>query len=158
MAGEPVAEHLGRLVGALQGAVDHRATTGTAGGDVLGSKHDRRRPHQHRLAQILRQTDLARVDVAGDERRVGLGHGVDEVDEAGVAIGGALVEGVLADHVRGREQEQLRLRVTQVGVAGLVGPGEPPRGADRCGQVGAQWAPLGARELGHDALLSHWLS
>src|SRR5262245_37503345 len=28
------------------------------------------------------------------------------------------------------------------------------RGADRCGQVGTEWAPLGARELGHDALLS----
>ena len=38
---------------------------------------------------------------------------VDEVDEAGVALVGALVEGVLADHVGGGEQEQLRLGVAR---------------------------------------------
>ena len=77
-----------------------------------------------RLAQVLGQADLAGVRVgAGDERRVRRGHRVHEVDEAGVAIGGALVEGVLADHVGGGQQEQLRLRVAQVGDAALVGEG-----------------------------------
>ena len=42
VAGQPVAEQLGRLVGALQGARDHRAATGAAGGDVLRGHHDRR--------------------------------------------------------------------------------------------------------------------
>ena len=69
---------------------------------------------QHRLPQVLGQADLAGSTIsAGDERRVRRGHLVDEVDEAGVAVGGALVEGVLADHVGGGQQEQLRLGVAQ---------------------------------------------
>ena len=69
----------------------------------------------HRLPQVGGQ--------AGDEGGVGRGHLVDEGDEAAVAVRGALVEGVLADHVGGGQQEELRLGVAQVGDAALVGEG-----------------------------------
>ena len=78
---------------------------------------------------------------------------VDEGGEAGVAVGGALVEGVLADHVGGGEEEQLRLGVGHEGQATLVGEGAPARGADGRGEVGPQGAAAGARELGHGVLL-----
>ena len=57
---QPVTDHLRRLVGPLEGARDHRPATGAAGSDVLRRHDDRGRSHQHRLAQVLGQTDLAR--------------------------------------------------------------------------------------------------
>lgn len=59
---------------------------------------------------------------------------VDEVAEAGVAVAGFLVEGVLADHVRDREQEQLALGVTRLAGRALVGAaGRLRLGADQAG-------------------------
>ena len=107
MRRQPVADQLGRLVGTLQDAGDNGAATGAAGGDVLGGHDHRGRAHAHRLPQVRGQ--------AGDEGRVGGGDVADQVDEAAVAVGGALVERVLADHVGGGQQEQLRLGVAQVG-------------------------------------------
>ena len=102
------------------------------------------------LAQVLGEADLARVRIgAGDERRVGDGYLMDQVHEAGVAIGGALVEGVFADHVGGGQEEQLRLSVAHERGAALVGEGALGQAADGRGQVGAQRTTLGARELGH---------
>lgn len=143
---EPVAQHLGRLVGALQHRVDHGTTALAAGGDVLGRHHDRGRTHEHLVAQVRREPS--------DEGRIRPGHRVDELDEPCVTCVGALVERVLAHHVGRAEQEQLRLRVASEGVAALEGARALVRGRDRCGQVGTQRTPLGARELRHVVHLS----
>ena len=66
---EPVAEQLSRLVRALQGTnAHHRSAEATAGGHVLRSYHDRGRTHEHRLAQVLRQSDLAVVRILARRR------------------------------------------------------------------------------------------
>jgi hypothetical protein len=138
VGGQPVADEFGRLVRPTQGAGDHGPAGGAAGGDVLRGHHHRRRAHEHRLPQVLSQTDLRSVGVgAGDERRVRGRDPVDEVDEAGVAIGGALVEGVLAHHVGGGQQEQIRLRLAAGGDAALVGHDAWTPGANRRGDVGS---------------------
>ena len=113
--GQPVAEHLGRLVRPLQGARDHRPAAGAARGDVLGRHDDRGRTHQHRLAQVLHETDLARVDVgaAMNAGFVAVTSWTSSTKRASRVVG-ALVERVLADHVRRREQEQVRLGVARV--------------------------------------------
>ena len=152
---QPVAEQLGRLVGTLQGARDHRPAAGAAGGDVLGGHHDRGRAHQHRLAQVLREADLAGLDVgAGDERRVRRRHLVHELDEARVALVGALVERVLAHHVGGGEQEQLRLRVARERLAALVGARALVRGAIGAVRLVRSGRRLVPENFGHDVLLS----
>lgn len=109
MGRQPVSEQLSRLIGALEHAVDDGATSRTAGGHVLGRHHHRSRAHEKRRPQVGSE--------GGDESRVRGGHGVDQADEAAVAVGGALVEGVLADHVGRCEQEQLRLCVAKMGQA-----------------------------------------
>jgi len=68
------------------------------------------------------QSDPAPVRVSpGDEGRGGRRHAVDEFREARVAITGVLVEGVLAHHVGGRQQEERRRVVALVGLPTLVG-------------------------------------
>ncbi len=147
---QPVAEHLCRLVGALECTRDGRATTRATRGDVLRRHHERGRPHQHRLAQVLHEPDLARVDVGTrDERRIRGRDLANELDEARVAIRGTLVERVLADHVGHREQEEIRLGVARVPDAALVRQHARVLGADRRVQVGAEPPAVGARELGH---------
>ena len=156
---EPVAEHLGRLVGTLQGARDHRAAARAAGGHVLRGHHDRGRAHEHRLAQVLHETDLARVDVgAGDERRVRRRHLVHELDEARVA--------------RRRARRTCPHRPCSSRRAGTAPTRRRARNAappscvsarslevrDRRGEVDTQRAPLGTRELGHDVPLFRVLS
>jgi hypothetical protein len=143
--GQPVPDDLGRLVRPLQGAGDDRPTPGTTGCDVLRRHHHRRRPHPHVLPQVLSETDLLTA-VARNELRVVGGHAVDEVDEASVAVDGALVERVLTHHVGGGQQEQIRLRVTLVGRASLMGGDAPARGPHRCSQVRPHRTP---RELRH---------
>ena len=148
--GQPVTDHLRGLVGPLQGARDHRPTTGTTRGDVLRGHDDRGRTHQQRLTEVLHQADRARRDVAaGEERRVRRRHLVDEVDEPGITLGGVLVERVLADHVRRGEEEELGRGIALVPHAALVGERAPPARADRRGRVDAARLPLGAGELGH---------
>jgi hypothetical protein len=141
---------IGRLVRAPEGARDHRSAVGTAGRDVLGRHDDRGRSHQHRLAQVLRQTDLAGVDIdAGDEGGIRRGHLVHELDEPSVAYFGALVERVLADHVGRGHEEEIRLGVSRVPDAALVREGARRARADRRGDVGAPRVAMGAGELGH---------
>ena len=141
---EPVAEHLGRLVGALESARDHRAAVGTTGRDVLGRHHDRRRAHQHRGAQVRHET--------GHERRVRGRDFVNERDEARVPRVGALVERVLAHHVGRGEQEQVRLGVARVRGATLVREGARVVRTDRSRDIDAQRTLLGTRELRHDVV------
>ena len=108
VGGDPVAEQLGRLVRSLQGAGHHRPAAGSADGHVLGGHDYRRGAHQHVLAKVLGQADLSGVDIgAGNEARVRHGDLVDEINEAGVADVGALVEGVLADHVGSGQEKEL---------------------------------------------------
>ena len=142
---EPVAEHLSRLVRPLECGSDHGATVRATRGDVLGSHDDRGRPHQHRGAQVR--------DQARDERRVRRRDLAHERDEARVARVGALVERVLAHHVRSREQEQVRLGVARVRRAALVRERARSTRADRRHEVDPQRTPLRTRELRHDVVL-----
>jgi hypothetical protein len=155
--GQPVADQLGRLVGPLQGAGDDRPAVGPAGGDVLRRHDDRGRSHAHVLPQVVDETDLL-ATVTGNELRVAGRHTVNEADKAGVAIDGALVVRVLPHHVGGGQQEQIRLRVTLVGLAPLMGGDAPPGGTHGRGEVRPHRVLAGPRELGHRSCLLSALS
>ena len=63
---------------------------------------------------------------AREECRVRRGDLADEGDEPRVAVGGALVERVLADHVRRGQEEERGLGIARVADAALVGGRAPP--------------------------------
>ena len=110
--GEPVAEQLGRLVGALQGA--RRPPSGRAAPPA--ATYSAAITTAAERMSIVSRRYCARPTLPASTSAPAMNAGFDavtsctSVDEAGVALVGALVERVLADHVGGGEQEQLRLR------------------------------------------------
>jgi hypothetical protein len=100
----PVGQHLCRLVGTRDRRCHDLAAILSAGSDVLGRHHDRGRAHQSLRAQPWNE--------APDPLGILTRHLMDERSEAVVTGFARLVERVLRNHVRDRQEEQLRLGVT----------------------------------------------
>jgi hypothetical protein len=141
--GRPVGEGLARLVGTLQDARDELPVAAVEAGvepcpHGLQGGDDRGGAHAGRLAEPRQEPGRPLDVVDGDP--------ADEVAEACVAVARVLVEGVLADHVRDGEQEQLALGVAGVAGRALVGAARRRRfAADRAGHGPADGAAIELR-------------
>jgi hypothetical protein len=139
----PVGEQLARLVGALQDGVDHLAVESVGGVGPLERVVRELQPGVYRL-RGADQRRRAHVGLGAQPPQepqcpVRIGHGDlrDELLVARVPLAGLLVEGVLADHVGHRQQEQFALGIAGVAGRAFVGAArrrrlgdDRPRGAD----------------------------